>query len=93
MSINQNRRNLLKTTGAVFAIAALNTLPRTACAKTNPELRAKLKYVDKPHGEENCLSCLEFIAGKTEKDLGGCQVIPGDDEISPNAWCISWNTM
>ncbi len=93
MSTDLKRRTLLKTTGAVFAIAALNTLPRTAFAKTNPEIRVRLKYVDKPNGEQNCLNCLEFVAGKSDKDMGKCNVIPGDDEISPNGWCTSWNTM
>jgi hypothetical protein len=92
MTTNFSRRNLLKTAGIALALIPLS-LSRTACAKTNPALRAQLKYKDTPQGNMTCTSCLEFVPGKTDKDLGGCKVIPGDDEISPNGYCTSWNTM
>ena len=93
MSTDLSRRNLLKTAGMALALIPLSTVSRTVCAKTNPALRAQLKYKDTPQDNMTCTSCLEFIPGKISKDLGGCKVIPGDDEISPNGYCTKWNSM
>lgn len=56
-------------------------------------MRAELQYQNVPKDNMNCSTCLEFIPGKTDKDLGKCKVIPEDDEISPNGYCTKWNTM
>ena len=40
-----------------------------------------------------CAVCLEFLPSKVENGPGGCKLLPGDDEISPNGYCIRWNTM
>ena len=32
----------------------------------------------------------QFVPGKTPKDRGGCTFIPGDDELSPNGYCVAW---
>ena len=93
MDTKLNRRNLLKTAGVALALISIAAVSRTACAKTNPALREKLKYKDVPQDNMNCTSCLEFVPGKTDKDLGACKVIPDDDEISPNGYCTSWNSM
>lgn len=88
MSANRNRRTLLKFTGL-----ALAAVMGRAEATTNAALRAKLKYRDSPNGNMSCTNCLEFIPGKTGQGPGRCNKIPGDDEISPNGYCMAWNSM
>ena len=93
MDTNLSRRNLLKIASVSLALIPLVAITRQARANSNTAVRDKLKYQNTPKDGMSCTSCLEFIPGKTDKDLGGCKVIPGDDEISPNGYCISWNTM
>lgn len=88
-----NRREFLKTAGAALTLIPLATFSRQARANTNAKVRAELKYQNYPKDDMSCNTCLEFIPGKTGKDLGMCKVIPGDDEISPNGYCTKWNTM
>jgi hypothetical protein len=61
-----------------------------ARAAQNAQMRAALKYQDTPMKDQQCSNCAHFIPGKTPKDRGGCQIIPGDTEISPNGWCTAW---
>ncbi len=93
MSTDLNRRKWLKNASVALTLLPLALISRQACAKTNATLRAQLKYQSTPQKEMSCLTCLEFIPGKTDKDLGGCKVLPDDDEISPNGYCTRWNTM
>ena len=92
MDTNLNRRRFLQTASVALALIPLVVI-RPARANTNASVRAQLKYQNTPNNEMSCASCLEFIPGKSAKDLGGCKVIPDDDEIAPNAYCTSWNTM
>lgn len=87
------RRKLVKSTSVAIALFPIAAIIRPARATVNTAMRAQVKYQDTPLDGKNCASCLEFIPGKSEKDLGGCKRIPGDDEISPNAYCNLWNTM
>lgn len=93
MSTNLTRRKFFKTASIALALIPLVAISRRATANTNTAVRAKLKYQNTPKDNMSCTTCLEFIPGKTEKDLGGCKVIPGDDEISPDGYCTSWNSM
>jgi len=93
MNTNQNRRKFLKIASVSFALIPLVCATRPANAATNAAVRAKLKYQDTPKDKMICATCLEFVSGKTQTDLGKCNVIPGDDEISPEGYCVSWNTM
>ena len=93
MDTKLTRRNLLKIASASLALIPLVIISRQATAKTNSTDRDKLKYQDTPKEGMICSTCLEFVPGKTGKDFGGCKVIPGDNEISPNGYCVSWNTM
>jgi len=90
MSIDSQRRKLLKITATLMPIAFFT---RQAKASTNAELRSQFKYKNTPEDGKNCSTCLEFIPGKSEADLGGCKRIPGDDEIAPDGYCILWNTL
>jgi len=93
METNLSRRKLLKLVGIALVLIPVVSPPQQASAGTNAALRNQLKYQDTPKDGMICATCLEFVAGKSDKDLGGCKVIPGDTEISPNGYCVSWNTM
>ena len=84
-NINQSRRNMLK-----FGGIALAMIPVVAFAAKNEPLRKAMKYQDKPEGDKKCSTCMQFIPGKTAKDLGGCKVFAGDTEISPEGYCSAW---
>ncbi len=56
-------------------------------------MRQQLQYQNTPEGAMSCRSCLEFLAGNSEQQAGRCKLIPDDDEIAPNGYCIKWNTM
>ncbi len=93
MGTDLSRRKWLKNASVTLTLLPLVLISRQAGAKTNATLRAQLKYQSTPQNAMSCLTCLEFIPGKTDKDLGGCKVLPDDDEISPNGYCTRWNTM
>jgi hypothetical protein len=77
-------------TGAALA-APLATLPLRAQAAKNEALRKALQYQDQPKGEQRCSNCIHFVPGKSPTEMGGCKVIPGDTEISPNGWSSAWS--
>ena len=85
-----SRRIWLKIAAAAAVSAPFATLSSNAWATKNDALRSALKYQDKPSGANECSGCMQFVPGKTAKDLGGCKVIPNDTEISPNGYCTAW---
>jgi hypothetical protein len=93
MSTDSSRRKWIKNASVGLTLLPLIFLSRQSKANTNPALRTQFKYKDTPQENMSCISCLEFIPGKSVKDAGGCKVIPGDDEILPNGFCTRWNTM
>jgi len=93
MSTDFSRRKMLKSACVALAVMPLTFIAKQTLASTNATLRLQFKYKNTPQETMSCISCLEFIPGKTDKDLGGCKVMPGDDEISPNGYCSRWNTM
>lgn len=93
MNTDLTRRHFLKSASIALALVPLAVISRQASAHTNTTVRAQLKYQNSPKDNMNCSTCLEFIAGKSALDSGKCRVIPDDDEISPNGYCIKWNTM
>lgn len=84
--MNPSRRNLLKA-GCI----ALAMIPVVATAAKNDSMRASTKYKDSPEGDKKCSDCVQFVPGKSPKDLGGCKIFPGDTEVSPNGYCIAWS--
>jgi hypothetical protein len=84
------RRRFLKLGGAVLAMIPVLAVSSRADAATNATMRAGLKYQGKPEGDKSCATCMQFVPGPTAKDLGGCKVIPGDTEISPQGYCMVW---
>ena len=91
MKKNQTpRRQFLKIGGTALAMIPVMAVFGCADAATNATLRTALKYQDKPEGDKSCANCMQFVPGASVKDLGGCKVIPGDTEISPQGYCIVW---
>ena len=91
MKSNQiRRRQFLKFGGAALAMIPVVTFSGRTFATTNAAMRASLKYQDKPDGEKQCSGCVQFMPGKSAKDKGGCKLMPGDTEISPQGHCTAW---
>ena len=88
MQTNQNftRRNLIK-----ISLTTLAMIPVVALAAKNDSMRTSTKYKDTPEGDKQCSNCAQFIPGKSAKDLGGCNIFPGDSEIAPTGYCIAWS--
>lgn len=84
-NINQSRRNMLK-----LGAGALAMIPVVAFAAKNEPLRKAMKYQDKPEGDKKCSTCMQFVPGKTAKDLGGCKIFAGDTEVAPEGYCTAW---
>jgi hypothetical protein len=84
------RRRFLKMGAAALAMVPVVVIPGRAAAATNAAVRASLKYQGKPEGDKSCATCLQFVPGPAAKDLGGCKVMAGDTEISPQGYCIAW---
>ncbi len=87
---NEQRRALLKAGGIALAAIPLVSLSRNAMAAKNEAMRTSLKYQTHPMAEKQCSTCMQFVPGKTPKDLGGCKLMPGDTEISPQGYCVAW---
>jgi len=86
----ESRRKFLKIGSSALALIPVLAVSGRAMAAKNDGLRGALKYQDKPNGENHCATCMQFVPGKTPKDAGGCKIMPGDTEISPNGWCSAW---
>ena len=84
------RRTFLKLGGAALAMIPIMVAGSRAYAAQNAQMRTSLKYQAKPDGDKSCSNCLQFVPGKTPKDLGGCKIMPNDTEISPTAYCIGY---
>jgi hypothetical protein len=84
------RRRFLKIGAAALALIPVIVVSGQADAATNATMRASLKYQGKPEGDKSCANCLQFVPGASAKDLGGCKVLPGDTEVSPQGYCIAW---
>ena len=91
MQQNQTpRRQFLKIGGAALALIPVMIISGRASAATNAAMRTSLKYQGKPEGEKSCGNCVQFVPGANAKALGGCKVMPGDTEISPQGYCSAW---
>ena len=84
------RRQFLKFGGAALAMIPLMVVIGRAHSATNDALRTSLKYQGTPEGDKSCANCSQFVPGKTPKGLGGCNIMTGDTEISPQGYCIAW---
>lgn len=91
MKENQTpRRQFLKIGGAALAIIPLMVVFGRAHAETNNAQRTFLKYQGTPNGDKSCVNCSQFVPDASLKDLGRCNIISLDTEISPQGYCIRW---
>ena len=88
--LKPSRRQFLKIGGAALALIPVVAVSGKAMAATNAAMRTSLHYQDKQNGDKRCATCMHFMPGKNPKALGGCNIIPGDTEISPNGYCVAW---
>ncbi|MGA7180638.1 MAG: high-potential iron-sulfur protein [Thiobacillaceae bacterium] len=88
--IKPSRRQFLKIGGAAIAMIPVAVLSGKVMASTNAAMRTAMKYQDKPNGDKQCGTCMQFIPGKSPKNLGGCKLFPGDTEVSASGYCIAW---
>ena len=88
--IKSARRQILKFGGAALALIPVVVLSGRTQAATNAAMRSSFKYQDKPEGDKACRGCVQFVPGKSDKELGGCKIFPGDTEISPHGYCQAW---
>jgi hypothetical protein len=88
--IKHSRRQFLKIGGAAIAMIPVVVMSGKAMASTNAAMRTSMKYQGKPNGDKHCATCMQFVPGKTPKDLGGCKIFAGDTEISPQGYCVAW---
>lgn len=86
----ESRRKFLKIGGSALALIPVLSVSNRAFAAKNDAMRTALKYQEKPNGDKECMTCMQFVPGKTPKDLGGCKIMPGDTEIHPNGYCTAW---
>jgi hypothetical protein len=84
------RRQFLKIGATILATIPITIVSGRANSATNAALRAALKYQGKPEGDKNCANCMQFVPGASATALGGCKVLPGDTEISPQGYCTAW---
>lgn len=89
-SSQTQRRRFLRLSSAAIAMIPVIAFSDRAAAATNANMRASLKYQDKPNGEKHCATCMQFVPGNTERDKGGCKIMPGDTGISPQGYCTAW---
>jgi hypothetical protein len=85
----ESRRKFLKIGGSALAMIPVLAMTNNAFAAKSAA-RAGLQYQDTAKDGKSCSTCMQFVPGKTAKDLGGCKVLPGDTEISPNAYCAAY---
>jgi len=89
-AMKTSRRQFLKVSGAAIALIPVLAVSGNAMAATNAAMRTSMKYQNKPNGVKDCSNCMQFVPGKTAKDLGGCKIFAGDTEISPKGYCVAW---
>jgi len=84
------RRSLLKIGAALATIPAV-AITSKAWAAPNAAMRDALKYQDNPGKDgQKCSACMHWVPGKTPIAKGACKIIPNDDQINPEGWCLAW---
>ncbi len=87
---SSQRRQFMKLGSMALSAIPLLAIVGNTQAATNASMRTAMKYQDKPSGDKACAGCMQFVPGKTAKDLGGCKLFAGDTEISPTGYCVAW---
>jgi hypothetical protein len=84
------RRNAAQAHPAGHRHRGRHPVRRRSCTRPDAGLRSALKYQDQPKGPQRCDNCMHWVPGASPTAKGGCKVIPGDKEISPQGWCTAW---
>ena len=89
-TFDPSRRRLFRQGAMIAGGAALGGLALTekAQAQTGTESKAMAKYQDKPHGSQECDSCMQFVPGKSSSASGSCKIVQGS--VSPKGWCMNF---
>lgn len=89
-TFDPSRRRLFRQSAVIASGAALGglMLKAKALAQTGTESKAMAKYQDKPHGSQDCATCMQFNPGKTSSASGTCKIVAGS--ISPKGWCVNF---
>lgn len=89
-SFDPLRRRLFRQGAVIVSGAALGglTLKTAALAQGGTESKEMAKYQDKPHGNQECDTCMQFIPGKSSSADGTCKIVQGS--ISPKGWCMNF---
>ena len=84
------RRRLFRQGAVIASGAALGglVLNGRALAQAGTESKAMAKYQDKPHGSQECDTCMQFVPGKASSAAGTCKIVAGS--ISPKGWCMNF---
>jgi hypothetical protein len=85
MKETMTRRQMLKLGGAALLAIPVLGVVGNAQAAQNAAVRTAMKYQGKPGPEgKKCSTCLQFVAPT------GCKIIPGDNEIAAEGYCVGW---
>ena len=84
---SRTRRQFIKIGGIVLPLLVVTG---RSSAATNASMRSALKYQDTPSSGKSCAGCAQFVPGKAAAGPGGCKIMPGDTEISPQGFCTAW---
>jgi hypothetical protein len=85
-----SRRSLVKDGVCALAGIAIASLTGTRVSAAETRLaKSAVQYVDAGKEEgKDCDDCIQFIPGKTPKDMGTCKIVEG--EINPHGHCIAF---
>ena len=79
------RRQFLKVGAAALAAIPVIGFSGAVLAAKNDAVRKGLQYQDSPKDGKSCSKCVNFVPDKK-----GCNLFPGDTEISPNGYCTGF---
>lgn len=80
-----SRRQFLKIGGLALVAIPVVGFSGGAVAAQNADVRKALQYQSSPKDGKSCSTCAQYQAATK-----GCTLYPGDTEIVPNGYCISW---
>ena len=87
---NSRRVALQRGVAAAVGVAMVWVGSRKALAADRKLAKSAVQYTDggAPKGMD-CDDCIQFIPGKTAKDVATCKVVEGD--ISPHGHCLAFS--
>lgn len=83
-----SRRSFLKGAALLASISVVPAVVVSKEAAAAKMAKAALQYQDQPKGQLECANCVQYVAGKSSKANGTCNVVDGS--ISPRGWCLAY---